>query len=192
VASLWRLSRGQTAGASRAIARLRRHRSDDLPSAITTDTVCAVLLEAKLAAVSHAPAAADALQRLDALIRNGPGGQRSGPEIAFTLSPAYVRSMVGISPCGFEDFANLEIARLRERQGDLRAALAAVRRRSYAYHLSDYLAPHLREEGRLAALTGDTAGAVAAYRHYLALRSNPEPALRPGVEAIRAELAKLQ
>jgi serine/threonine-protein kinase len=192
VASLWRLSRGESAGASQAIARLRTHRSGDLPSAVTTDTVCAVLLEAKLAAVSHSPAAADALQRLDALIRNGPGGQRSGPEIAFTLSPAYVRSMVGISPCGFEDFANLEIARLRERQGDLRAALAAVRRRSYAYHLSDYLAPHLREEGRLAALTGDTAGAVAAYRHYLALRSNPEPALRPRVEAIRAELAKLQ
>jgi hypothetical protein len=70
-------------------------------------------------------------------------------------------------------------------------ARAGLRRRPYAYHLSDYLAPHLREEGRLAALTGDTAGAVSAYRHYLALRSDPEPAVRPGVEAVRAELAKL-
>ncbi len=192
VASLWRLSRGESAGASQAIARLRSHRPDDQPWAITSDTVCAVLLEAKLSAALHSPAAADALQRLDALVRSGPGGQRSGPEIAFTLSSAYVRSLVGISPCGFEDFANIEIARLRERQGDLRAALAAVRRRSYAYHLSDYLAPHLQEEGRLAALTGDTAGAVAAYRHYVALRSSPEPAVRPRVEAIRAELAKLQ
>ena len=86
---------------------------------------------------------------------------------------------------------NLEVARLRERQGDLRAALAAVRRRPYAYHLSDYLASHLREEGRLAALTGDTAGAVRAYQHYLALQSDPEPALRAGVEGVRAELAKL-
>ena len=59
-------------------------------------------------------------------MRTGPGGQRSGPPVAFTLSPAYVRSTVGISPVGFEDFANLEVARLRERQGDLRAALAAV------------------------------------------------------------------
>jgi ribosomal protein S18 acetylase RimI-like enzyme len=99
---------------------------------------------------------------------------------------------VGISPCGFEDFANLEIARLREEQGDLRAALAAVRRRSYAYHLTDYFTAHLRQEGRLAALTGDTTGAVAAYRQYLALLSDPEPALRPVVAAIRAELAKLQ
>jgi len=99
--------------------------------------------------------------------------------------------MVGISPVGFEDFANLEVAHLRERQGDLSAALAAVRRRPYAYHLTDYLAAHLREEGRLAAMTGDRAGAVRAYRHYLALRSDPEPALRPAVDTIRAELAKL-
>jgi protein kinase-like protein len=192
VASLWRLNHGETAGASQAIARLRTRKPEDAPSAVTTDTVCAVLLEAKLAAAAHAPGAREALDRLDALLRSGPGGQRSGPEIAFTLSPAYVRSLVGISPCGFEDFANLEIARLREQQGDVRAALAAVRRRSYAYHLSDYLAAHLREEGRLAALTGDTAGATAAYRHYLALLSNPEPAVRPRVEAARAELAKLQ
>jgi tetratricopeptide (TPR) repeat protein len=192
VASLWRLSHGETVGASQAIARLRNRMPDDSPSVITTDTVCAVLLEAKLAAAMHTPAAPDALERLDALLRSGPGGQRSGPSIAFTLSPAYVRSMVGISPCGFEDFANLEIARLREEQGDLRAALAAVRRRSYAYHLSDYFTAHLRQEGRLAALTGDTTGAVVAYRQYLALLSDPEPALRPAVAAVRAELAKLQ
>ena len=67
-----------------------------------------------------------------------------------------------------------------------------MRRRPYAYHLSDYLAPHLREQGRLAALTGDTAGAVGAYRHYLALRSGAEPALRPGVDSVRAELARLE
>ena len=192
VASLWRLDHGETAGVSQAIARLRTHVPDDTPSAVTTDTVCAVLLEAKLAAASRSPGARDALDRLDALLRSGPGGQRSGPGIAFTLSPAYVRSLVGVSPCGFEDFANLEVARLRERDGDLRSALAAVRRRSYAYHLSDYYASHLREEGRLAALTGDTTGATAAYRHYLALMSAPEPAVRPRVEAVRAELAKLQ
>jgi hypothetical protein len=98
---------------------------------------------------------------------------------------------VGISPVGFEDFANLEVARLRERQGDLPAALAAVRRRPYAYHLTDYLATHLREEGRLAALTRDRAGAILAYRQYLAVRSDPEPALRPAVDSVRAELAKL-
>ena len=80
---------------------------------------------------------------------------------------------------------------MRDSQGDRRAALMTVRRRTYSYHLTDYLAEHLREEGRLAALTGDSVGAIRAYRHYLALRSDPEPALRPAVEAVRAELAKL-
>jgi tetratricopeptide (TPR) repeat protein len=193
VATLWQLSHGVTAGAAQAVGSLRAERPGDTPEAITTDRVCAALLEAKLAWGGGAgtPSRVAALDRLDSLLRGGPGGQRSGPDAAFTLSPAYVRTVVGISPCGFEDFANLEVAHLRERQGDRRAALAAVRRRSYAYHLSDYLAAHLREEGRLAALVGDTTGAIAAYRHYLALRSDPEPSLRPRVEAVRTELAGL-
>jgi hypothetical protein len=98
---------------------------------------------------------------------------------------------VGISPFAFEDFANLEVARLRERQGNIAAALSAVRRRPYSYHTTDYLASYLRQEGRLAALGGDTSGAIRAYRHYLAVRSDPEPALRPLIEAVRAELEKL-
>jgi hypothetical protein len=49
----------------------------------------------------------------------------------------------------------------------------------------------LREEGRLAALTGDTVGAVRAYRHYLALRTNPEPEVKSEVDSVRAELARL-
>jgi hypothetical protein len=54
-----------------------------------------------------------------------------------------------------------------------------------------YLSTFLREEGRLAALTGDTAGAIHAYQHYLALRSNPEPRLRPEVERVRGDLTRL-
>jgi hypothetical protein len=33
--------------------------------------------------------------------------------------------------------------------------------------------------------------AIRAYRHYLALRSDPDPDLRPDTERMRAELAKL-
>jgi serine/threonine-protein kinase len=191
VVTLWRLSHGELAAAAQAITRLRSRLPGDSPASLTTNMICAALLEAKLEAASGTAGAAAALDSLDTLMRSGPGGQRNGPPVAFTLSPAYVRSNVGISPFGFEDFANLEVARLREHRGDIRAALSAVRRRPYSYHTSDYLASHLREEGRLAALSGDTAAAVRAYRHYLVLRSDPEPALRPAVEAIRAELGKL-
>ncbi len=191
VATLWQLSRGEPGGASQVIVRLRSPAAGDSPATRTSNLVCAALLDAKLMAASGSTGAAAALDRLDSLMRSGPGGSRNGPPVSFTLSPAYVRCTVGISPVGFEDFANLEVARLRERQGDNRAALAAVRRRPYAYHLTDYLAAHLREEGRLAALTGDRSGAIRAYQHYLALRSNPEPAVRPAVEVVRSELAKL-
>ena len=191
VVTLWRLNHGETGGAAQAIARLRSRASGDSPAALATATICAALLDAKLAAASGVAAAAPAIDHLDSLMRDGPGGSRNGPPVAFTLSPAYVRSLVGISPVGFEDFANLEVAHLRERQGNPRAALAAVRRRAYAYHLTDYLATHLREEGRLAAMIGDRSGAARAWRDYLALRSDPEPSLRPGVDSVRAKLAQL-
>ena len=48
VATLWRLSRGETAGAAQAIERLRRAPGDS-PQSVTTNTVCATLLEAKAA-----------------------------------------------------------------------------------------------------------------------------------------------
>ena len=191
VVTLWRLSQGELDGAAQAITRLRSRVPGDAAGSVTANTVCAALLEAKLAAASGSAGAAAALDRLDTLMRSGPGGQRNGPPVAFTLSPAYVRPTVGISPFAFEDFANLEVARLRERQGNISAALSAVRRRPYSYHTTDYLASYLRQEGRLAALGGDTSGAIRAYRHYLAVRSDPEPALRPVIEAVQAELAKL-
>jgi hypothetical protein len=49
----------------------------------------------------------------------------------------------------------------------------------------------LRQEGRLADLAGDRPGAIEAYRRYLALRPDPEPAIKPQVEQVRAELARL-
>jgi hypothetical protein len=51
---------------------------------------------------------------------------------------------------------------------------------------------YLREEGRLAALTGDRAGAIRAYRHYLALRGDAEPALQPEVKRVREELEAVE
>ena len=53
------------------------------------------------------------------------------------------------------------------------------------------ISTYLREEGHLTALVGDTAGAIRAYPHFLALRSDPEPLLRAERDSIRAELASL-
>ena len=48
-----------------------------------------------------------------------------------------------------------------------------------------------REEGRLSALVGDRAGAIDAYSQYLAMRYKPEPSVKPEVDHVRAELARL-
>lgn len=81
------------------------------------------------------------------------------------------------------------MARLHEPQGDLPRALEASRRRAW---WNAFLSTQLREERRLAELTEDRAVAIGAYRHYLALRSGPEPALRDEVARVRAELPRLE
>jgi hypothetical protein len=85
----------------------------------------------------------------------------------------------------------LVIARLREQSGDTVGALRMVRNRPYHWNSTWLLATLLREEGRLAALTGDRDGAIRAYQHYLRLRAGAEPGLQPQVRQVREELAKL-
>ncbi|MEE8362396.1 MAG: hypothetical protein V3R71_09570, partial [Gemmatimonadales bacterium] len=90
--------------------------------------------------------------------------------------------------------AMLTSAGLKADMGDSQAALSTVRRR---YHWWSHPESHvllpasLRLEGRLAAEVGDTAGAVRAYQHYLALRYDPDPQLQPEADDVRAELARL-
>jgi hypothetical protein len=52
-------------------------------------------------------------------------------------------------------------------------------------------ASYIREQGRLAALSGDRDAAIKAYNRYLELRANAEPAVQPRVDEVRAELARL-
>ncbi len=87
----------------------------------------------------------------------------------------------------------LELSRLYEQAGEYQKALSTVRRRRFGWARdAAYLSSLLREEGRLAAVAGDRDGAIRAYRHYLALRSDPEPVLAAEVAAIRAELNRLE
>ncbi|MGH7674328.1 MAG: hypothetical protein ACREMV_03570, partial [Gemmatimonadales bacterium] len=172
----WRLWRDDARGAETAIARLRR-------SSLATDSAetdaqnrwCAVALEALLAVTGRRPDAAPALARFDSLMRAGPRPLETSRSTLF-------RSFSS---------ANLMLARLHEARRDLPAALAATRRRPYHGGGVVLLATSLREEGRLAALSGDREGAARAYRHYLALRTAPTLAVAPEVARVKAELARL-
>ena len=171
--ALWRVGQGDYRYADAAARRLRQStvRGLEALDSIATlhyKTKCAALLEATRATALHLPEARAALERADAAARSYEAGQSLA--------------------------ANLVVARLAEAQGDLPLALRAVRRRAQAYGMEPpwYLSSFLREEGRLAALTGDTVEAVRAYRHYLALRPEPEGRVQPEVDRIRRELAVLE
>jgi hypothetical protein len=174
VLGAWRAARGDWAYVEGAVRRLRAARVRGLHDWDSTSMahftlLCARLLDASRASALGLPAARRALDSADAASR------------ALEIDLPALGS-------------NLVVAAVAERQGDLATALRAVRRRAGYYQLfpSWYLSTYLREEGRIAALAGDTAGAIRAYRHYLALRPDPEPEVRPEVEAVRARLAALQ
>jgi serine/threonine-protein kinase len=165
----WRLAHGQLDGARAAIARLRgKAPGPGVSSGLALFSKgCSILLEALLASAEKRADLDDRIARLDSLMLTGPPYR------------------------GYDQWWNLVIAQLKEGRGDRQGALAATRRRLYFQAEPLFLSTYLREEGRLAALTGDRAGAIRAYQHYLALRANPEPALRPQVEQVQAELGRL-
>ena len=55
-----------------------------------------------------------------------------------------------------------------------------------------YLGLQLREQGRLAVLAGDKKRAVRAYRHYLAMSQLAEPSMKPQVDSVKRELARVE
>lgn len=164
----WHLARGNTRDVTRIIGRLRsaagRGESQDEVRALR----CAELLGTWQAVEERAPDAALRVARLDSLLRTGYLGGRLTHE------------------------ANLVLARILEARGDRAGALRVLGR--YPAFLTDVPAnfsTFLRERGRLAALLGDTAAATQAYRHHVAMRADAEPRLRPEVERVRSELARL-
>jgi eukaryotic-like serine/threonine-protein kinase len=163
----WRLAAGDLAGAEAALRRMRRFVATEGLYPIESTPTCAAAAEAQLATARHRPDATALLARLDTLLRAGSDVTQLLPRVA-----------------------NVIAARLYEGRGDLLHALACARRRAFWWN--QLLSTQLREEGRLAALAGDRAGAVEAYRHYLALRSDPEPGLRPEVEQVRRELQRVE
>lgn len=165
VAEQWRLARGDTRSVDRAIAKLRTPEPGAPGWAESFYNSCATIIEAWRAVLEHQPHAPMLLERMDSLMRSGTGWHWALPE-------------------------HRAVARIWEQAGHPARALIAVRRRRF--DSASLLAADLHEEGRLASLTGDTTGAVRAYRHYLVLRLDPEPALRSQRDSVRVALARLQ
>ncbi len=79
------------------------------------------------------------------------------------------------------------LSRAWESIGVKSRALARMRGGSVGFP-DDLMTVRRRAEGRLAAMTGDTTGAIRAYREYLELRRNAEPVLIPQRDSVQAAL----
>jgi serine/threonine-protein kinase len=170
ILELRRLLGGDGAGTPGVVARLRGPRgAGDSLGIARSDSLCALVLEAIYTEARGEPRAPAVLRALDSTMR---------------LGPAVTNDV--------EIFANLVVARLYEALGDPRAALSAVRRRPFQWAYGPiFLTSFLRQELRLAMLVGDTLGALRAGRHYLSLRTRPDPHLQNTVSQVRAEVASL-
>jgi serine/threonine-protein kinase len=167
----WRLIRGDTAGVRPLLERLRAALPPAGTGAPDFERLWLVALDALQADRAANPAAALATARLDSMLAVAD----------YTVNTIRFNAL------------SLLAARLVEKYQNPKAALATVRRRAVWWNNEvPYLAAQLRETGRLAALAGDKEEAVAAYRHYLALRYDPEPEVKPEVERVREELGKLE
>ncbi|MBI4501219.1 MAG: hypothetical protein HY700_08665 [Gemmatimonadetes bacterium] len=158
----WRLRTGRNGSVARAATTMR--------TLLGREAHCALAVEALHTMAVSGPGLGSIVDRLDSVMRTVP-------------------DRVG--------FPNRIVAQAREQFGDSRGALAALARRLngnrvlYQLIVLPALATTLREEGRIAASLGDRDRAIRAYRHYLALRSDPEPSLQPQAEEVRRELVRM-
>ena len=166
---VWEASEGHAEVVERVLELQRAHAPRAGIEGEARARLWVLILDAQLAALRRRPDAGAALARLDSVARTVP-----------------------VQHEGSMGTANIVAAQLWERAGDIPRALAAIRRRDFLMSIQSRLPLALAEEGRLAALAGDREGAIRAYRHYLALRSNPEPSMRAAVAHVRAELARLE
>jgi eukaryotic-like serine/threonine-protein kinase len=168
----WELAEGDLEAAARAVDRGQELLPDPERRSPIPAMLCWATVEAMLARARDRPGWRTMVQQLDSLTLTG---GITGPA---TVLPAVITPLQ-------------DVARLLEAAGDVPAARAAIARRLYHHLMTPHLASELREQGRLAALVGDSTAALLAYRHYLALRPEPEPALVPEVDAVRAMVATL-
>jgi tetratricopeptide (TPR) repeat protein len=131
--------------------------------------ICPALVEALVESYGREGRDAPALHRLEALLRREAGWEFP----ANSAVPA--------------------LARLLRQRGEYERALSVARMRAYgtAFFGQQRVAT-LKEEGDLATIVGDTAGAVEAYSRYLAFRTDPDDLGKPQVDSVRAALDALR
>jgi eukaryotic-like serine/threonine-protein kinase len=158
----WKLAHGDARTARTSINALRASGA----SFESMRDGCVLTLEAQLAFVSRSADLRQHVERLDSLLATAPMS-------------------------AIRDPGNIVVAQLWESLGEPAKALAAVRRREFLLGRAVYLRTLLREEARLARITGDSEGARRALTSLVALQDAAETSIQPAVRRARSELARL-
>ncbi len=168
----WRLLREPGASVAAYSERLRQGSLMlDVHGTPEANPVCLALVEAMLAAQSGGPQGTGPVVRLDSLLLLGP----AGTELTSDGGDPSLQA------------GDLIVARALEHFGMIEQASRAAWRAEG----SSLWWAGLRDQGRLAALAGDREEAIRAYERYLSIRWNPEPALMPQRDSVKAALAAL-
>ena len=161
-AGIWHATRGETRARERASAL------EALDTATAMSSLCVRTIKALLAHHDRQPNADALLASADSVAALGPPGTR-----------LVLRAL------------NFALARLYELRGSPTDALRAARRHSLDGSGEAQWSTRLRETARLAERTGDRATAIAAYRMFLSMRTEPEPALAYQTTEAHAALTRL-
>jgi hypothetical protein len=175
--ALSRLRRGDTSGVATIIAT-EPPLDDQRPAA-------EVVLTVRRGAAAQAAICGQVLRGV--LAAQLARGSSSGDRLLLRAD-----SIMRFTPLNYADFWNYDLALALAQRGMYAAAVSAVQRHFVDLLPLPRLVIGLRHEGRWAALAGDTAAAIAAYRHYLLWRQDPESVLRPQRDSVLAELAALE
>lgn len=167
-----RVTEGRIANARDDLAAVRRRAAMQPANSVprTEAAMCAAALAAMIAVEVNASDAASLVALLDTMVLR----DRIPPRISLAAAAVIA-------------------ARLHQRRGELKRALAATRWREHYTGDPTFLATQLRMEGDLALELNDRPAALRAYRRYLALRTDPEPgpaSLLTG--SVRQRLADLE
>ena len=162
----WQLWQGKPVDAGDIVRRLRAlpAESENHASAM----VCAHVINALDATLNQRADAASALSALDDYLKVGPPADE-------TLLNA----------------ANIVAARLFERRGDTTGAYRAISRQGFHPAFMHYYPDMVREQARLAEITGDRDKAIKLNTRYLSFHESAEPEMRARDNQVRDRLARL-
>ncbi|MEO8576907.1 MAG: serine/threonine-protein kinase [Gemmatimonadales bacterium] len=168
----WRIAHGDTTQSRRSLQKLRSLTRTVAANDVIPAQLEIAFIEMLLAQAEKSPSLRERASRVDSLMLM--------QDISAASTTRYAQQTIVTA-------RTWEKLRVNER------ALSAISRYAvWSNENAPFFGLQLREQGRMAALAGDRNRAVRAYRHYLAMHQVAEPSMKPQVDSVKRELARVE